>query len=137
LKLAIIIAAVLLLVVHHYLFSFQRFTLAIARKHASPEASVTEIQLLISPTVLGLFSWLVTVLGISAAVSLGIRVSLVGRSVVLRLRYFVLSVLPLFPLKTHFASLAQSALTRQYLVDSDLRTRLTIDIIRAGAGHSI
>ena len=132
-----VVAAVLLLALHHYLFSFQRFTLLIARKNATPETSVTDLQILISPTILGLLSWLTTLLTVMIAVALGWIFRWWYGVLYLFVDLVVLSFVPLVPFKAHFAKLAQQALASHPAVPSDVRSRLTIDVIRAGAGHSI
>jgi hypothetical protein len=137
LKIALCTGVLLLFALHHYLFSFQRFTLLIARKNAGADGSVTDIQAVLSPTLLGAVGWLTTLVSVAMAVVLGWTFRWWLGILYLLLDSVALGMLPLLPLKSHFAKLARNALDHQPYVASQLRARLTIDVIRAGAGHSI
>lgn len=51
--------AIVTSVLHHYVFSFQRFTLTIARRHAQSTRDVGELQILMTPTRMGVMGGLV------------------------------------------------------------------------------
>jgi hypothetical protein len=96
----------------HYVFSFQRFTLGVARRYAEATNEVSRIQLLMTPTFMGVVGWLGTLMLLAGAVLLGIAFAWWAG-----VAYFVgwqvlAAVCPLFSLNDHFGRLAESELRR-------------------------
>ena len=52
-----VLLSVLNTVLTHYVFSFQRFTLGIARRHGFAVSEVAQLQLLMTPTLMGTAGW--------------------------------------------------------------------------------
>lgn len=128
--------AVIVSLFKHYLFSFQRFTLEIARKNGTDSSDVTTLQVMMSPVILGAMGWLCWIFLLAAAGFLAVTFKWWCAPLYLILDILISAFLPLFPLKSHFAGMACAAVRRAN-ADSQLTARLVIDIIRAGARHAI
>ena len=130
--------ALIVSLLKHYVFSFQRFTLQIARKHAVVPADTTTIQILMSPAILGAAGWLSALLLIGAAILVGFAfVWWVGVAYLLVDLVLFGALAPLLPFKSHFAAIAQRELQNHMNgPNACLASSLTIDVIRLGAGHT-
>ena len=128
--LIVIALAALASVLHHYVFSFQRFTLVVARHNASSAQAVPELQTLMTPAFMGALGWLSTLAVLAAAVWIGFVFAWWWGIVFFFADAFVFGgILPLFPARHHFASLATGELSRhQSRLPSSLTDALQADI---------
>jgi hypothetical protein len=125
--------ALFTLPLHHYVFSFQRFTLKIARRHAMTTRDVGELQLLMTPTRMGALGWLSTLSFLGAAVALGFAFRWWWGIVYIAFVQLVMGgIVPLFRCYGHFEKLAELELTQALGgPNAPLASRLIIDVIRA------
>ena len=136
---AAILIAMVGSVLNHYAFSFQRFTLAIARQYTASAREIGALQLLMTPVGVGTLAWLARLLRWGAAVLLGLSFSwwiAIGYLVA----DFVLfgAMMPLFPLRSHFASMALKQLRRgMYEADSELLAKLMVDVLKLRDASSV
>ena len=128
--LIVIALAALASVLHHYVFSFQRFTLVVARHNASSAQAVPELQALMTPASMGALGWIATLAVLASAVWIGFVFAWWwGIAFFLADAFMFGGVLPLFPARHHFASLATSELSRhQARLPSQLTESLQADI---------
>ena len=111
--LIVIALAAAVSVFHHYVFSFQRFTLVVARHNAPSAQAVPELQALMTPASIGALGWLSTAAVLATAVWIGFVFAWWWGILYFLADAFVFgAILPLFPTRHHFASLATSELSR-------------------------
>ncbi len=127
-------AAVILAIIgtlgNHYAFSFQRFTLLIARQYSRSIRDIAALQLLMTPVAVGAVGWIVQPLRWGAALLIGLSWSwwLAVGYLVADLFLFG-AIMPLFPLRNHFAGLALKQLGRSMReADPGVVARLMVDV---------
>src|SRR5262245_44910715 len=108
---AAVILALVGSLLNHYAFSFQRFTLQIARQHASSITEIAALQLFMTPVSMGAVGWIAKAMFWAAAILLGISLSwwIAAAYVVADFVLFG-ALFPLFPLRDHFGALAMRQL---------------------------
>lgn len=135
--------ALLLVVAHQamylYVFSFQRFTLAIGRRFAGDPHAVARVQVFLTPTLMGLAGWACSALTIVVAVFLGSAFHWTAGVAYLCFQSIVATLLfPLLQWRRHFSRLATRTLLRNRLEIGDQAiavlmaevARATVDRIR-------
>jgi hypothetical protein len=132
----VIAVAVIAVLLHHYVFSFQRFTLAVARAHAPCGEDVQALQTLMSPAGMGALGWLSTFSILGAAVWIGFTFAWWWGVLFFAAQFIVLGgVAPLIPARRHFASLASRELARHVAgPNAQLALILMSDVRRLGQG---
>lgn len=122
-------AAAGMLLLGHYVFSFQRFTLQIARARAVPGVHVGQIQALMTPPLMGGLGWLSTVGHLVVAGLFWHWFTWVWAVLYLFVHFVIFSsVVPLFPLVNHFSRLALSELRGNAAkpdADADMRVYIS------------
>lgn len=129
--------AIVTTALHHYVFSFQRFTLAIARRHAQTTRDVGALQILMTPTKMGALGWLSTLSLVASAVALGFTFAWWWGILYVAFDQLVVGgIIPLFRFNMHFGGLARRELSRSMLgPNAPLASRLMIDVVRAEGGR--
>ncbi len=132
-----IAVAIVATLLTHYVFSFQRFTLGIARRYAVNVTEVAQIQMLMTPILMGAAGWGCHVLLLAAAVLLGVAFAWwVGVAFLLVDVLIFGGFVPLFPLNKQFAGMAQREL-RGHLEGPNgaFAAKLMADVDRARGGN--
>lgn len=117
---------------NHYAFSFQRFTLAIAREHTDDAGTIQRLQTMMSPPLMGAFALFGSLAKWIGAGLLWWSSGALYAGGFLALSFVASAgVLPLFQMSGKFATLANREVARHMLENPDAAARLLVSIMKA------
>lgn len=118
----VIVLAVAILVVNHYVFSFQRFTLNATRMAEVPITNTAEIQTLMTPGFMGALGWATTIGLFLCAGLLWLFLNWMPAVIYGFIHLAVGGFAPLISLKWHYRRLASGELARHLRSAHDSET---------------